>query len=172
MITNQQKALIHIYKAAADLDDPTYRNILRHRAGVDSSADRSMDQSGFENVMASLETILFERVSSGQAKRPRSRYIRAEYYWRRRLPRTGYINSRQHHLIMQLWHRLGEWLPAGSATDEYLAGIILKATGLAIPGAGQLTARQAAHVIDALQDRLSHALRTAPRATEEALYPF
>ncbi len=163
MIRDTQKALPHIYAGAAGLSDPAYRDQLRHAAGVASVADRSLTQAGWERIMAALETVLFLRVHAGEVADPigHSRYILSEFYWRRKLPREGRINSRQAYKIQDLWTRLQAYLPEDQRTLAYLAGIIRKATGKPDPGYTCLTGNEADALINALKDRLSHALRSS-----------
>ena len=54
MISNREKALLHIYADASGIGRPAYRNILREHAGVSSSADPEITQGGFRRVMAAL----------------------------------------------------------------------------------------------------------------------
>jgi len=169
MIQNTQKHLIHEYKRAARLSDPTYRDILHARAGVGSAADQEFSQSGFDQAMAALETVLFERVDRGQVPNPigNNRYIRSRDYWRGRLGKHGKINSRQYQRIMQLWNQLGEWMPDDQRRPEYLAGIVCHATGKPDIGVTALNSGQAWCVIEALKDRLAHALKQANKQTAE-----
>jgi len=163
MINARQKMLLHVYASAAELPDPIYRDHLRHAAGVSSAADRTLTQQGFEQAMAALETVLFLRVRAGEVPNPigRSRWIGSETYWRSRLPRAGMINSRHAHAIGQLWTRLQEYLPQEDCNLQYLSGIIRKATGKQDAGYTCLTAGEAECLINALKDRLSHALKTS-----------
>jgi hypothetical protein len=171
MIQNKQKMLLHIYADAAGLSDPAYRDHLRHAAGVSSASDRALTQSGYERAMAALETVLFMRVHAGEVANPigHSRYITSEFYWRTKLPRVGFINSRQAYRIQELWNRLQEYLPPEHRTLIYLGGIIRKATGKPDPGYTCLTAAEADSLIDALKDRLAHALKPV---VEEEVVPF
>lgn len=166
MINRQQKAIIHEYSRAARLGDATYRRILRSSSGCASCADRSFTQAGFDAVMAALETVLFQRVEAGEVPDPvgLSRYVHEEFYWRRKLPRAGFITSRQAHRLRSLWSQLQEHLHPSQRSAEYLAGIIAKATGLRDVGFMSLSSRDAACLIDALEDRLSYAIRSAPVA--------
>lgn len=172
MIAKRQKMLPHIYSQAASLSDPTYRNVLREAAGVSSCADRRMTQSGFERLMASLETLLFERVHRGEVADPRgvNRWIHSEYYWRGKLPSTGGINSRQLHAIESLWARCCEFMPESQCNQAYLAGIVRRACGREDAGVLNLSIQEAGYVLDALRDRLAHAIRMA--TTETADLPF
>jgi hypothetical protein len=170
MISKAQKMLLHIYADAAGLSDPTYRDHLRHAAGVSSSADRTLSQQGFEAAMAALETVLFMRVHAGEVANPlgRSRYITSESYWRGKLPRVGYINTRQAYRIQELWQRLQEYLPPEHRNLVYLGGIIRKATGKVDPGYTCLSSGEADHLIDALKDRLAHAIRSGVGEREQS----
>lgn len=174
MIKKNQKFIIHEYARAARLSEPAYRDILHRQAGVGSAADPEMSQSGFETVMAALETVLFERVNAGEIPSPinRSKYIHARTYWRNKAAQQsrGRVNSRQYHLIMQLWAQLGEWMPDDQRTPEYFAGIVCHATGKQDIGVSALTSSQAWCVIEALKDRLSHAIKQANK--QEAALPF
>lgn len=161
MIQNKQKMLLHIYADAAGLPDPVYRDILLRSAGVHSSADRSLTQSGWEHTMAALETVLFQRVHAREVSNPigRSRYIISEFYWRSKAPRAGLINSRQAYKIQELWGDLQQYLHEDDRNLVYLGGIIRKATGKQDPGYTCLTAGEADSLINALKDRLAHAVR-------------
>lgn len=160
MITRREKMLLHIYANAAGLEDHQYRHLLRKTAGVPSAADGEMTQAGFERCMAAVETTLFDRVDRGVVSDPigHSRHIMNRWYWRRKLPSEGRINSRQYHLISELWSTLMPRLPADCQNTAYLAGIIRKATGKSDLCATALTMAEAGFVIDALQDRLCHAV--------------
>jgi hypothetical protein len=174
MIQNKQKMLLHIYADAAGLSDPTYRDHLRHSAGVSSASDRALTQSGYERAMAALETVLFMRVHAGEVANPigHNRYITSEFYWRSKLPREGMINSRQRYRIEELWTRLQQYLAADQRTLAYLAGITRKATGKPDPGYTCFTAGEADSLIDALKDRLAHAIKQPVPSPEEEVVPF
>lgn len=160
MIRNQQKMLLHVYKDAAGLSEPAYRDQLKHAAGVPSAADPQMSQSGYERAMAALETVLFLRVHSGQVPNPigRSRWIQSEFYWRRKIPATGRINSRQAYLIEKLWSALQPHLPQDQQNPGYLAAITTKATGKTDYGKTAFSSAEADALINALKDRLAHAI--------------
>jgi len=172
MLNRTQKIIIHEYARAARLADPIYRDLLHHHAGMASAADKDFSQPGFDQVMAALETVLFERVNRGEVPDPigHSRYIRDETHWRERLTPAGRINSRQYHRIQQLWSQLQEWIPDGECTTAYLAGIVCHATRKPDIGVTALSSSQAWCVIEALKDRLAHALKQAN--TQTADMPF
>lgn len=161
MIKDIQKGLMHIYKAAAQLPTPVYRAILLESSGHHSAADPEFTQTDFDHVMASLEAALFDRVHRGLVDNPigKSRHIRNEFYWRRKLPDPGKINSRQYKAIVDLWEELCPRLDERERTTEYFAGIVAKATGRHRLGVEALAHREAGHVINALRDRLTHAIR-------------
>lgn len=171
MLRDTQKIIIHVYQRAARLSDPVYRDILHAHAGMASAADPEFTQSGYEQVMAALETVLFERVDTGEVPDPigRSRYIHDRNYWRNKANRQsgGRVNSRQYDLIMRLWTQLGEWQEDSERTPEYFAGIVARATGKTDIGVSALTSSQAWCVIEALKSRLAHALKTANKQTVE-----
>lgn len=172
MLNRTQKIIIHEYSRAARLSDPAYRDILHSRAGVGSAADRQFSQSGFDQVMAALETVLFERVERGEVPDPigHSHYIRDESHWRDRLGQHSRINSRQYHRIKQLWDQLCEWLPDDRCNAGYLAGIVCHATRKPDIGVTALTSGQAWCVIEALKDRLAYAIKAANK--QEVIMPF
>jgi hypothetical protein len=161
-----QKALIHIYKAAANLPDHQYRQILAECSGCRSAGDERMSQAGWEKAMASLEAVLFDRVARGLVPNPigRNRWIRSDSYWRNRLPKGGKINTRQHHSIRELWDQLTGYLPIECRTTAYFTGIVQQATNKGDLGVTALTGHEAGLVIDALKDRLSYAIRSAKEA--------
>lgn len=161
MIHNRQKALIHIYADAARLTEPAYRELLHSSAGVNSAASPRLNQGGFDRLMAALETVLFERVDTGQVHDPvgTSRWIHDRWHWRHRLAPSACISSRQAELVRSLWTRLQALLPPQQRQLSYLAGIIHHATGKRDVGYSALTNTEASHLIDALRDRLAYCLK-------------
>jgi hypothetical protein len=162
MISRQQKALLHLYAAAAALDRVTYENVLRDAGGYVSAADPAFTQAAFERAMASLEQHLAERLAAGQVPPPRSRWIRAPGYWRGRLPSAGAITTRQKHEVNRLTVELLPLLPERCRSLDYLVGIVTKATGSAV-WPRELSAAEAGALIDALSDRLAYARRRMRR---------
>jgi len=101
-------------------------------------------------------------------------------YWRQKLPADrGGANSRQIWKLRELWTLLQDYLPEAEQADSYLAAIIsrtapddgpqslLEGTSLAWH---RITAQQAHRAIEALKDRLAHAVRK-PK-TEDSHVPF
>ena len=163
MIQKQQKALLHIYKHAADLSEPAYRSVVSHASGglCNSAADRDFSQQHFERAMAELETLLFSRVHTGVVDNPigRNKYIHKEFHWRNKLPEYGKINSRQFRKINELWEKICPYLSADQRNPRYFAGIVYHATSKRDLIISALTFNEASMVIDALRDRLSYAIR-------------
>lgn len=160
MISHRQKFLLHHYARLAGISDATYRRALLSCAGVRSAADADMTQRGFERAMAALEVMLSERVAQGVVLSPvgRDRHVAAIDYWRGRVPRDGYANTRQIHRIHQLWGLLSDTLPEPDRWIGYLLRIVTRAIGRSAPSdLVQLTAAESGWVIDALSDRLAYA---------------
>lgn len=174
MLQRRQKALLHIYAGAAGINQATYRNILTRCAGAVTAADPHFSQGGFDRCMAALEAILFDRVRQNAAPNPigHNRHIRSEYYWRRRAPAPGAINSRQLHEINSLWARLCEWLDPAQCTPAYVLGIAARATGRPVESIAHLRGHEAASLLDALRDRLGHAIAAGARTAVEEEVPF
>ncbi len=61
MITTAQIALIHVAKNRLQLDDDSYRSILKAEAGVDSARD--LDAKGFDRLMRRFEHLGFTSVA-------------------------------------------------------------------------------------------------------------
>lgn len=164
MISNDQKVRLHVYARAAGISEPAYRNVLRQQAGCVSAADSDFTQQGWERCMAALESILFARVDAGQVPDPRgrSRWIHARTYWRDRLPRAGYATTRQLHRVRELWATVQTFLPPEKRGLDYLAGIVQRSVNRNVDLA-HLTYAEAAFCINALQDRISHAVSDSAR---------
>lgn len=166
MIANSQKVMLHVYARAAGISEPAYRNVLRQQAGCVSAADTDFTQSGWEQCMAALESILFARVDAGQVSDPMRRYsrwIRERTYWRDRLPKRGAATSRQLHRIRELWAVLQTCLPPDRRGLDYLSGIIRQSVNRNVD-LTHLSYAEAAFVINALQDRVTHAVSDHARA--------
>lgn len=160
-LSRKEKMLLHVYKQAALLDDDGYRRMLRAGSGCRSAADADFNQEGFETTMARLEGLLFDRVKRGLCPDPieeGNRWIRSEFYWRHKLPKNGRINSRQQHLIRELWQEILPLLPQENRNTAYFAAIVAKATGRRDIGESALSDGDAFNVIEALRDRLKYAL--------------
>jgi len=173
VIAKTEKKLIHIYAGAAGLTDQEYRGLLSDLTGKRSCADHEFSHADCDRVLASLEGVLFDRISRGVVRDPRgrSRWIREEWHFRSRYARqsAGVITPRQDHRIAQLWTQLSEFLPDPST--DYLARLIRRSIGrpVSIPA---LSFAQAASVLDALSDRLRYALRHANAASDSDPVPF
>jgi hypothetical protein len=163
-LSRRQRVFMQVYRRTAELADPEYHAILAETSRTSSSRSPDWTQLAYDRAMAALETRLFTRVHIGEIPNPigRNRWIRDEYYWRRKLPREGEINTRQIHRINELWRLLLPQLPAPERNPVYFAGLVAKATGRNDVGLSRLTASDGWHVIEALKDRLGYALREVP----------
>jgi len=170
MLGPAQKALIHIYKDAAGLFDVEYRAILQQCAGVESCADRRFSQAAFDQVMAHIEGVLFRRVRQGLVASPlgRSKRILRETHWRDKCPPPGQANIRQLCTIKDRWGALLKQLPHECRTLDYLLGIAAKSSGHDVPDLETISESAAAHLLDALDDRLG---QFVPRPQEQRI-PF
>jgi hypothetical protein len=157
--SRKQKFLVHMYAAAAELPDQHYRQILFEVSGCRSAKHPALTQFHFDQVMAKLEARLDYAVAEGLVEAPPRDRIADLQYWRRRLPATGAENSRHAHRIAETWDQLRPYLPEDQRTDDYLLGIARFACQCQIPDLGHLQAWQASRLIDALKDRLAHAVR-------------
>lgn len=65
-LKREQLAVIHVAKKELNLDDDTYREILRQTAGVASS--KELDAQGFERLMTRLNQLGFKRKAPKKPK--------------------------------------------------------------------------------------------------------
>lgn len=119
MITAAQMRLLRAAIAALELDDDSYRSILRAEAGVSSSKD--LDNKSLNLVLASLEKLGFRNTSS-----------------KRRDPRpAGTVTPEQQTLIAQNYARLEELSAAagdpGFTTMQARMGFNRRQCGKAFP---------------------------------------
>lgn len=164
--SRQQKALVHIYKAAAGLPEPEYRALIRVFTPRATAADPALTQRDFDAFMARVERALDWRVAEGVVPMPAGGRIRDLSHWRRRWEaiEAGQANSRLIHELHDWWYKLQPYLPAGQRTADYLRGIASRACRCPIPGhMTELKSWQAGLVIEALKDRLRWALKSGPQ---------
>lgn len=93
MISNAQKAVLHVGKSQLKLDDETYRAILREQGGVDSSTD--LTEKGFDAVMSRFDQLGFRPIGGRKRRR-----------WSNPKP-SNPVTPEQQHLIAQLYEQLG-----------------------------------------------------------------
>jgi hypothetical protein len=67
MISHRQLALVHIAKRALDIDDASYRAMLRETAGVDTAKD--LDYRGYQHLMAWYHRLGFRAKPSRHSRR-------------------------------------------------------------------------------------------------------
>lgn len=157
MITNRQKGLVHLYANACHLAEFEYRALLRRYSGCASCADPEMHQDHFDLIMPALEVRLEQAIDRGEvdpAKLPRA--IRRITYWRDRAEVPGRINRRQLQLVEELWSQLGPVI--GDLSRVYLYGIVRQACRRDVDDLARLSTAQGIFLIEALRDRLAHAL--------------
>ena len=160
MWNNKQKALVHIYVAAAKLENQDYRDLLYKATGCATAVHAGLTNFHFDKTMAALEAVLAYRVEEGLVPMPDTGRIRDLSYWRRKLPAPGGINSRQHHEIQDWWYKLQPYLAKEERTPQYLRATASKASGYRnLKSLCDLRANQACMVIEALKDRLRWALK-------------
>jgi hypothetical protein len=153
--------MLQVYRKAARIDDHSYHAMLDANAGTDTSTSSAWTDESYDAVMASIEAYLFDRVDRDIVPNPipGSTYIRSRTYWRAKNPGGGLINSRQVDRINRLWADLMPHINEDNRNTEYFCGIIAKATAKPSPRRDPLTHAEAGYVIDALTDRLKHAIR-------------
>lgn len=129
MITNKQKALLHIAKAELGLSDEEYREIIRAQGGVDSSV--RLDDFGLEKVLAAFRRLGFKKTA--RRKSARARGERAF---------DLLASEGQRKVLYHLMQDLG-WWPAR------LYGFVRKMTGK--EHLEELTGKEAQKVIEGLK---------------------
>lgn len=164
MISDREKALLHIYPALADIGEEERRNTMMRLANVYSTKQKALTQQHFEIIMAEFEAVLWLKVEAGTVPDPRSCrkcgrrlqrldhgvgicragherrkvYAWEEHYWRDRLPQAGRANTRQIHKIKQLWELLTDFLDEDLRDDKYLAKLLSSDTSRVLSGSGQV----------------------------------
>jgi len=123
MISNKQKALIHLAKSRLGLSEAEYREILRAQGGAESS--KFLDDLGAERVMRFFQTMGFEY------EKPR-----------RKRDFTILASAGQRKVLWHLAEDL-QWIP------KRLYGFILKMTGK--EHVEQLTREEASKCIEGLK---------------------
>lgn len=106
MISNSQKALLHVAKGKLRMNDETYRQVLVRIAGVTTSTD--LDRDGFEAVMGFFEYCGFQPIDNS-----------APRYGER----PGMASFAQIELIRELWREIHR---DRACDDEALAGWLRK----------------------------------------------
>lgn len=162
MIGNREKALLHIYKAAAQLPEQDYRAIIKEASGLTSSAARSFSHHDFRRSMAAIEDALWCRVDDGHIPPPSSSRISQRGYWQAQLdrfkpPAAAAITINQRYRITTRWKIIQTWAPPDDP-EQYLAGIVHQATGIRTTDLSKLSKQQANKLIDALQSIASRTL--------------
>jgi len=134
-MTPDQIKAVKISQKKAGLDDASYRLVLQNVGHVESCKD--LDNTGFEDVMATLE----DRHGDGT-------------YWRERVAARGRIaNPRQVHKIHELFNQYRAAAAARIAfTDQYkLPGLVRGHSNGATEDPARMRPWQAWNLIEALK---------------------
>jgi hypothetical protein len=75
-------------------------------------------------------------------------------YWRSRKPSRGKSNTREKHLIRELWEKLIGYLPENKRSESYLRGLAAKSCNRALSSLDDLSSIDSLKVIEALKNRL------------------
>jgi hypothetical protein len=110
-----------------------------------------LKQGHFDKAMAAIEAELEKRITQGQVKAPEKVNIR---YWRGRKPSRGKVNTRESHLIRDLWMRLSGYLPEDKRSESYLYSLAAKACHRVLNSLDDLSSLDSLKVIEALKNRL------------------
>lgn len=162
--SNLQKGILKAYQRYAGMPDPEYRELLHAQTGARSSRDAHLTQFHFDAIMPLIETRAHLAEVNGLAKGRRPPKLSNWYYWRQRAPARGKISSRELWKITNadhtgIWDLLLPSLPDHERCHAYLCGIASHATGRKVEHLHDLSVAEALSLIEALKDRLRHALR-------------
>lgn len=159
--SNAQKACIKQYQRYAGMADADYRDLLHTYTGATSSRDAHLTQFHFDAVMPLIETRAHLAEANGLARGRRPAHLSNWYYWRNRAPGKGKASPRELWKIGQIWEQLCPHLPESERTHAYECAVASHATGRKIEHLHDLTIAEALSLIEALKDRLAHAVRRA-----------
>lgn len=159
--SNAQKGIIKAYQRYAGMSDPDYRDLLHTYAAATSSRDAHLTQFHFDAIMPLVETRAHLAETNGLARGRRPSKLSNWYYWRNRAPGKGSASTRELWKIRELWDQLIPYLPESERCDSYLLAIASHATGRKVEHLHDLRVPEALSLIEALKDRLAHAIRRA-----------
>ena len=173
MTEDQQRAALAALKAEADhkpgwqqrqinklkqyarfcgMNEVEYRRLIQQTTGWMNEESPQLDQDNFDDIMLEIEKELSHRINDNLVQLPKGVDIK---YWRNRHPNKGKSNSRQQHLILELWEELCEYLTPEQRTMQYLFGLIAQACRMTQAKAlTELTKYQAVTTIEALKLRI------------------
>lgn len=167
MWTHKQKGIVKTYQRYAGMADLEYRALLHTQTGATSSRDAHLTQFHFDAFMPLMEIRAHLAEINGLAVGRRPAKLSNWYYWRNRSPARGKATSRELWKVTNaehrgLWDLLTPYLPESERGHDYLCGIAAHACGLhKVEHLHELTVGQCGMLIEALKDRLQHALRRA-----------
>lgn len=167
MLTKGEYAKVHTYARLAGLNRIEYEDLVQRATGKRTTTE--ITHAGCDRVLAALEAVLFQRYDEGLLQPSSALKVQAldRYHYRKKLPRLGMANSRLRHKVEQLWNVLLDYLPEPDRNDVYLAAVMHVASGCdmrQIVGPDRklvwsaIPAETARLTIEALKDRLSHAV--------------
>lgn len=159
-----QITIVQMYRRYAGLCDQEYRELLHQVTGCRSSRAPSLTQFDFDRTMARMEVRAHLAETNGCAHGRRPAVIQDWYYWRRRLPTKQRASSRELWKIDQVWQQLLPYLPQEQRTPAYLLGMAAHAVGHPVEHVHDLGVAQSLLLVDALADRLAHAVRRGAAA--------
>lgn len=140
------------------MDITEARGLLYKTVGAMNEESPHLKQVDFDDAMAAIEAILEARVQAGHASPPQNIHLK---YWRNRHPKRGGVNTREAHLIFELWKELKSYLSTEKQNMQYLLGFAAHTCRFSrAKTINELSAREALKVIDALKRRLTQERRS------------
>jgi len=160
--SRKQIIKVQIYRRAAGLAEGEYRHLLKTHVGTFSSREKCLTQWHFDIFMPVMELKVDEQIHQATPAKPLPKQISNLHYWRSRCPKDGGMTTRQRHKIFAVWKQLEPLLPEKvQQSTAYMAQVAQQATGYRIGDFWGMKAWQANLLIEALKDRLRHAVTRA-----------
>ncbi|MCF6174852.1 MAG: regulatory protein GemA [Victivallaceae bacterium] len=140
------------YARFCRMSDEFLRRLIQYTTGWMNEDSPHLDQTHFDDIMVEMEKELSHRINNNIVTLPKGVDIK---YWRNRHPNKGKINSRQHHLILELWEELCEYLTPERRTMQYLFGLVAQSCSMTYAKPlDELTKYQAVTATEALKLRI------------------
>jgi hypothetical protein len=160
MWTKREKGIAAMYRRYAGIPDQEYRQALYEATGARSSTAKWLTQYHFDVFMPVLEFRAEIAHANGKGVGAVPAKIRDWKYWRKRNPNNGSMNTRMRAKIFALFADLRPFLDdPPSDPIHYLSGVVEHATGKPVTSFFGITNGDANLLIEALKDRLKHAVR-------------
>jgi hypothetical protein len=145
------------YARFCAMSEIEYRRLLQQTTGWLNEESPELDQAHFDDIMVEIEKELSNRINDNLVSLPKGVNIK---YWRDRHPNKGKSNSRQQHLILELWEELCEYLTPEQRTMQYMFGLIAQACRMTqAKPLTELSKYQAVTTIEALKLRIEQQQR-------------